>query len=218
MKIPNKRELQQIAFNHSSDIDFQDFMNLYKKCTVKPYYVFVSDTTLASDNSSRFRKDLLERIFKLIVTTDDKIIDEKIQYDNNREAGKISVLSSGKIDKYEYRTCEEILPSGQCGIIEQAKFTYSPLSKVFEKQIKTTKDKGTKQVEALKALKLEKNKEDITSIEEIFPKVMRTNEIKNEVYEIKKWEEKIKWEDLKYQTKKYTYDFQQYETVSKIFW
>ena len=47
MKIPNKRELQQIAFNHSSDIDFQDFMNLYKKSTAKPYSFFVIDTTLA---------------------------------------------------------------------------------------------------------------------------------------------------------------------------
>ena len=50
MKIPNKRELQQIAFNHSSDIDFQDFMNLYKKCTAKPYSFLVIDTTLTSDN------------------------------------------------------------------------------------------------------------------------------------------------------------------------
>ena len=60
MKIPNKRELQQIAFNHSSDIDFQDFMNLYKKCTAKPYFFVVIDTTIASDNFSRFRKNLLE--------------------------------------------------------------------------------------------------------------------------------------------------------------
>ena len=49
MKIPNKRELQQIAFNHSSDIDFQEFMNLYKKCTEKPNSFLVIDTTLASD-------------------------------------------------------------------------------------------------------------------------------------------------------------------------
>ena len=62
MKIPNKRELQQIAFNHSSDIDFQDFMNLYKKCTEKAYSFLVIDTTLASGNSSRFRKNLLETI------------------------------------------------------------------------------------------------------------------------------------------------------------
>ena len=62
MKIPNKQELQQIAFNHSSDIDFQDFMNLYKKCTEKPYSFLVIDATLASDNPLRFIKSLLERI------------------------------------------------------------------------------------------------------------------------------------------------------------
>ena len=55
MIIRNNRELQQIAFNHSSDIDFQDFINLYKKCNGKPYSFFIIDTTLASDNSSRFR-------------------------------------------------------------------------------------------------------------------------------------------------------------------
>ena len=62
MKIPNKREFQQIANNHTSDIDFKDFMNLYKKCNAKPYSFLVIDTTLASDNPSRFRKSLLERI------------------------------------------------------------------------------------------------------------------------------------------------------------
>ena len=60
MKIPNKRELQQIL--KYSDIDFQDFMNLYKKCTQNPYSFLVIDTTLASDNPLRFRKKLLERI------------------------------------------------------------------------------------------------------------------------------------------------------------
>ena len=55
MKIPNKRELQQIAFNHSSNIDFRDFMNFYKNCTAKPYSFLVIDTTLPSDNSSHFR-------------------------------------------------------------------------------------------------------------------------------------------------------------------
>ena len=50
MKIPNKRELQQIAYYHSSDIDFKDFLNLCKKCTAKPYYFLVIDATLASDN------------------------------------------------------------------------------------------------------------------------------------------------------------------------
>ena len=58
MKIPNKRELQQIAISHSSDIDFKDFINVYKKCTNKPYSFLVNDTTLASDNPLRFRKNL----------------------------------------------------------------------------------------------------------------------------------------------------------------
>ena len=62
MKIPIKREIQQIAFNRSSAIDFQNLMNLYKKCTEKPYSFLVIDTTLASDNSSHFRKNLLETI------------------------------------------------------------------------------------------------------------------------------------------------------------
>ena len=59
---------------------------------------------------------------------------KKLQYDINREAAKLSALSSGKIDKYEYLTGEEILPSNQQQIIEQAKFTYSPLGKTFQKQ------------------------------------------------------------------------------------
>ena len=57
MKIPNKRELQQIASNHSSDIDFKDFMKLYKDYTKEPYSFLVNDTTLSSDNPLRFRKN-----------------------------------------------------------------------------------------------------------------------------------------------------------------
>ena len=71
------------------------------------------------------------------MTIDDKIKDEKLQDDVNREAVKISLLSSGKINKYEYLTGEEILPFDQSRIIEQAKFAYSPLGRAFEKQIKT---------------------------------------------------------------------------------
>ena len=61
MKMLSKWQPQQIqSFNHSSGIDLQDFMNIYKKCTVKPYYFLVIDDTLASDNPSRFRKNVLE--------------------------------------------------------------------------------------------------------------------------------------------------------------
>ena len=62
MKILNKRELQQIAFNQSSDIDFKDFLNLYNKCTEKKSYFLDIGATLASDNPSRFRRNLLERL------------------------------------------------------------------------------------------------------------------------------------------------------------
>ena len=87
------------------------------------------------------------------MTINDQIRDEKLQYDINREAAKISALSSGKIHKYEYLTGEDILPSNQQQIIEQAKFNYSLLGKAFEKQTKTIEEKGQKQVKALKSLK-----------------------------------------------------------------
>ena len=58
MKIPNKRELLQIAIDHSSDISTKNFIHIYRKCTDKPYSSLVSDTTLASDDPLRFRKNL----------------------------------------------------------------------------------------------------------------------------------------------------------------
>ena len=76
------------------------------------------------------------------MTIDDKIRVEKLQYDINRNAAKISALSSDKIHKYEYLTGEDILPTNKQQIIEQAKFTYSPLGKAFEKKIKTIEDQG----------------------------------------------------------------------------
>ena len=60
MKILNKREIQQIALNHSSDIDFKNFIKICKKCTAEPYSFLVNDTTLESDNPLRFRKNLSE--------------------------------------------------------------------------------------------------------------------------------------------------------------
>ena len=60
MKIPNKRELQEIALNDSSDINFKDFMEIFKKYTAEPYSFLVNDTTLPSDYRSRFRKNLLD--------------------------------------------------------------------------------------------------------------------------------------------------------------
>ena len=79
-------------------------MNLYKKCTAKLYSFLIINSTLVSDNPLCFREILLERIQKLTMTIDieDKIRDEQLQYDINKEAAKISALSSGKINKYEY--------------------------------------------------------------------------------------------------------------------
>ena len=74
------------------------------------------------------------------MTVNDQIRDEKLKYDINREETKISALTSKIFHKYQYLTGEDILPSNQQQIIEQAKFTYSPLGKAFEKQIKTTED------------------------------------------------------------------------------
>ena len=78
------------------------------------------------------------------MTINDQMRDEKLQYDISREATKISALSSGEIHKYEYRTGEDILPSNLKQIIEQARFTYSPLGNTFEKQIKTIEDQEKK--------------------------------------------------------------------------
>ena len=95
---------------------------------------------------------------------------EKLQYDINREAAKISALSSGKIDKYEYLMGKEVLPSNKKQMIkqmiEQAKFTYSPLGKAFEKQTE-------KQVDAKKFLKLSFDKtNELKQIKSLFPQNM----------------------------------------------
>ena len=91
------------------------------------------------------------------MTVDDQIKDEKVQYNINRETAKISALSSGKLHKCEHLTVEDILPSSNQQIIEQARFTYSPLGKAFNKQIKTIEKQGKKQVDALNTLKSDNN-------------------------------------------------------------
>ena len=133
------------------------------------------------------------------MTIDDQIRDEKLQYDINREAAKISALSSGKIDKYEYYAGEEILPSNQKQVIEQAKFTYSPFGKAFKKQIKTIEDQGEKQVEALQDNKRQlSNTKDyenqflISKEREIFKNIYNKR-----LHKIEKLNRKINYNDLK---------------------
>ena len=86
VKIPNERELQQIALNHSSDIEFKDFIKICKKYSAQPCSFLVSDTLLSSDNPWGFRKDLLKEIYNKIMTTDIQIRDEKLLGDIDRKA------------------------------------------------------------------------------------------------------------------------------------
>ena len=121
------------------------------------------------------------------MTINDQIRDEKRQYDINREAAKISALSSGKIHKFEYLTGKDILPSSQQQIIEQAKFTYSVQEKAFEKQVKTIEDQGKKQVKALKTKAINGKSNNNPSIsKEIYDKILdeRMDEILEESREI----------------------------------
>ena len=117
------------------------------------------------------------------MTINNQIRDEKLQYDIDRKAGKISALFSGKIYKYEYLTGEDILPPNQQQIIEQAKFTYSPLGKAFEKQIKTIEDQGKKQTDTLKSLK---PKEETKPIEDKPNNQLRAAIIFNELIKKRK--------------------------------
>ena len=145
------------------------------------------------------------------MTIEDQIKDEKLQYDINREAAKISALSSGKIDEYEYLTGEEILPSNQQQIIQQAKFTYSPLGKAFEKQTKTIEDQGKKQVVALESLK-ESNKKlpsikDFISIKNLNPEII------NEIKRIEEIEKQVDRDKMVYKSTNKTYDFRNFKTI-----
>ena len=134
------------------------------------------------------------------MTIEDQIKDEKLQYDINREAAKISALSSGKLDKYEYLTGEEILSSNQQQIIQQAKFNYSPLGKVSEKQRKTIEDQGEKQVKAIQDNQLVniknydyKNKLLFSKEREIFKDIYN-----KKLDEIEEMNNKIDYNDLEY--------------------
>ena len=122
---------------------------------------------------------------------DDKIRDQKLQYDINREAAKISTLSSGKIDKFEYATGEEILPSNQRQLIEQANFTYSSLEKAFEKQTE-------KQVDAIKSLD---SANRLKQIGDIFPQKLMNDLIRAKLREIVELRDIIKKDDLNYKSK-----------------
>ena len=107
------------------------------------------------------------------MTIIDKIRDKKLRCDINREAAKVSALSSGKIDNNEYFTSEEILPQDESRMVKQIKFTYSLLTKAFEKQLETIE----KHAEALNVLKPAKQK---LSIKDAIPEDQLNEEAKNE--------------------------------------
>ena len=145
------------------------------------------------------------------MTIEDQIKDEKLQYDINREAAKISALSSGKLDKYEYLTGEEILPSNQQQIIQQAKFSYSDLGKTIEKQRKTIEDQGEKQVVALESLKDSDKK--LTPIKDFIPTENLNPEIINEIKRIEEIEKNVDRNRMVYKVTNETYDFRNFKTI-----
>ena len=144
------------------------------------------------------------------MTTDDQIRDEKLQYDINKEAAKISALSSGKRHKYEYLTGEDILPSNQQQIIEQTNFTLL-WEKHLKKQTKTIEGQWEKQIKALNTLKLD-NK---LAIRNVIPKnALGTNEAGEELDKIKKIIDPFDRENLVYkESTKKTYDFRKFRTI-----
>ena len=145
------------------------------------------------------------------MTIEDQIKDEKLQYYINREASKISALSSGKFDKYEYLTGEEILPSNQQQIIQQAKFNYSPLGKALEKQRRTIKDQGEKQVVALESLKPPDKK--LPPIKDFIPMENLNPEIINEIKRIEEIETKVHRNKMFYKGTNKTYDLRNFKTI-----
>ena len=128
------------------------------------------------------------------MATDDNIRDEQLQYDIKREAAKISALSFGKINKYEYLTDEEILSSDQSKVIEQAKFTNSPLGKAFQKQ--------KKQVGVVTPLEIPNKRDELKKIEGIFPQNMMNDLICEKLKKIFNLQDNIKTDDLRYKLKR----------------
>ena len=143
------------------------------------------------------------------MTIEDQIKDEKLQYDINREAAKISALSSGKLDKYEYLTGEEILPLNQQQIIQHTKFTYSPLGRALEKQRKTIENQGKKQVPALESLNVP-NK-NLPPIKDFIPMENLNPEIISEIKKIEKIEKKVDRNKMVYEGTNKT--FRKFKTI-----
>ena len=124
IKINKKNELQNIAITYFVDIDYKNFISIYRECTKEHYSLLTIHKTLPASYPLRFRKKWFLSC-KMTVTDEIKILDREFKqneahYDLVRKAAKISALSSGKLDKYEYLTCENL--NYKPSIADQAKF------------------------------------------------------------------------------------------------
>ena len=157
MKI-NKTDLQNIAIDHSADIDYKDFINIYRECTRKSFNFLAIDTNVTSEQSSKIQKKFVRLFIKMTVTDQLKIIDNKIkenqtQYDLDRLAAKKSAYSSDDLKKYQYLTGKDL--GYTRGVLEQTKFDHSPQGEVVNKGFD---DKDGQKEGLLKRLKkFEKN-------------------------------------------------------------
>ena len=140
LKINNKRELENIAINHSADIGYKDFVKIYRECTKKKPFSFLTiDKTIPESVHSRFRKKPFRPFIKMKSTDELKIFDDKIdanqaRYDLAREAAKTSALSSRNLDKYEYFTGGDLRYKPRQIEIKRAE--HSPLARIITKAVK----------------------------------------------------------------------------------
>ena len=138
MKIPNKKEHQQIASNHSFDIDFKDFMKLYQEYPKKPYLFLVNDYRLTIKiidydfGRTYYKMSVIEKI----KATNNKIEQNKALYNLDNQTAKISALSSENVSKYEFLTSKDVFPKED--LLERAavlkRFENSPSGKELKKQ------------------------------------------------------------------------------------
>ena len=222
-KINNKIELQNVATNHSADIDYKDFIKIYRECTKEPYSFLTIDPTLPS--TLRFRKNLFDTLQKMTVTDQIKILNRKIkrnesQYNLDKEAAKIFALPSKNLDNYELLTSEDLglKPS----TIEETKFEYSPLCKIFNKGL-SEDDKNEGLLKRLKNIEDEnkvKNKVENKNIKEITDFVGQplSFEAKELINEIKTIQKNVDYRKLKIKGgNNVDYDFSDYRIFKELF-
>ena len=167
MNIHNKRQLQNFAINHLVDIDYKDFVKIYRECTKEPYFLSTDDTTLPASSPLRFRK-ICFILMKKTMADQIKILDRKIkqnetQYDlDKKKIAKISPLSSRNLNKYEYLTGEYLDYKQRTA--KKARFEYSPLGKFYDEGLEN-EDKKEGRLKRLENIE-DKNEEQLKAIKE----------------------------------------------------